>query len=141
MLLKPPSVYVKDTGTVKGRGVFASRAFISGAVVEESPVVVLRMHRDRMPEEFRDRVFHWGIHRDGSAISVLALGYGSLYNHDNPASMRYEVDRLAVTLSFIAVRDISADEELTINYSGDAGAATSEDDWWFEEKKIKPITG
>lgn len=34
-------------------------ACAAGEVVEAAPAVVLRMHRDRMPEEFRDRVFHW----------------------------------------------------------------------------------
>jgi hypothetical protein len=39
MLLKPPSVYVKDTGTAKGRGVFALRDFTAGEVIELCPVV------------------------------------------------------------------------------------------------------
>lgn len=74
-----------------------------------------------------------------SWVSALALGYGSLYNHDNPANMRYEVDKEALLLLFIAAKDISPGEELTINYSGESGAAMAEDDWWFGEKKIKPM--
>jgi hypothetical protein len=134
-----PSICVKDAGAPKGRGVFALCTFMPGEVVEASPVVVSRAHRDVMPGEFRDRVFHWGTRQNGTAVSALALGYGSLYNHDNPANMRYEVDRATLLIRFIAVRDISPGEELTINYSGEGGAAAANDDWWFEEKNIKPV--
>lgn len=140
MVLRPPHVYVTETGTTKGRGVFAAHAFASGEFVEVSPVVVLRAHRDTMLEEFKDRVFHWGERPGGTSVSALALGYGSLYNHDNPANMRYEVDQSALALRFIAVRDIKEGEELTINYSGENGAPVAEDDWWFKEKNVKPIT-
>src|SRR5687767_7775471 len=100
MLIRPPSIYVKDTGTPKGRGVFALRAFSAGEIVEECPVVILRALRAALPEEFQDRVFHWEWRPDGNGTSVLALGYGSLYNHDNPANMRYEVDKPGFVLRF-----------------------------------------
>jgi hypothetical protein len=29
-------------------------------------------------------------------------------------------------------------EELTINYNAEGGAAVSDDEWWFEEKGVKP---
>jgi len=141
MHVTSPSVYVKDTGTPKGRGVFALRAFGAGEVVEVCPVVVLSALRKALPVEFQDRVFHWEWRPDGNGSSALALGYGSLYNHNNPSNMRYEVDLQTLTLRFIAVRDIGADEELTINYSGVGGAAASSDDWWFEEKNFKPVIG
>jgi hypothetical protein len=116
--LTPPRVCVKDTGTGKGRGVFALRAFSAGEFAEVCPVVPLRTLREFLPGEFQDRVFHWEFRADGKGTSALALGYGSLYNHDNPANMRFEVDRPALLIRFIAVRDTTRDEELTINYSG-----------------------
>ena len=39
-----------------------------------------------------------------------ALGYGSLYNHGNPANMRYEGDDEAKVLRFVAIRAIAAGE-------------------------------
>jgi uncharacterized protein len=74
-----------------------------------------------------------------AATQALALGYGSLYNHSNPSNMRYETDGESLSIRFITVREIEADEELTINYNADGGAAASEDEWWFEEKGIKLI--
>lgn len=136
-MLKPPSVYIRDTGTAKGRGVFASRAFSAGEVVEECPVVLLRKHYEGLHKELKTITFHWEAPEGVAATHALALGYGSLYNHANPANMRYEMDRAALVLRLVAVRDIVPDEELTINYNADGGAHVSEDEWWFEEKGIK----
>jgi hypothetical protein len=136
-----PGVCVKDTGTPKGRGVFALRAFGAGEVVEACPAVPLRTPYEALPDDLKKIVFYWDGPVGKTATQALVLGYGSLYNHDNPANMRYEVDRPALLLRFIAIRGIDAGEELTVNYNADGGAAVSDDDWWFEEKKIKPING
>lgn len=141
MAIKPPSVYVRDTGTPKGRGVFAARAFTAGEVVEECPVVLFRKPYTALHKELKTIVFHWERPEDSAATQALALGYGSLYNHANPANMRYETDAASLVLRLVAVRDIGADEELTINYNADGGGAVSDEDWWFEEKKIELIAG
>jgi SET domain-containing protein len=124
--LKPPSVYVKDTGTPKGRGVFAARRFGVGDVIEECPVMLLKKPYETL-------------HKELKTIQALALGYGSLYNHSNPSNLRYETDGEALLLRLVAVRGIEPDEELTINYNADAGAPVSDEDWWFEEKGIKLV--
>jgi SET domain-containing protein len=139
MVLRPPSVYVKDTGTPKGRGVFAARAYAAGEVVEECPVVLLRKPYETLHKELKTVAFHWEVPEGTAATQALALGYGSLYNHSNPSNMRYETDSESLSIRFITVREIEADEELTINYNADGGAAASEDEWWFEEKGIKLI--
>jgi hypothetical protein len=139
-----PSVCVKDTGTAKGRGVFALRAFDSGEVVELCPVIVLGTPYLALPEDLKKLVFHWEL-RDGlpeiQATEALALGYGSLYNHNDPANLRFETDKPALLIRFITVRHINVGEELTVNYNSDGGAATADSNWWFAEKKIKPIVG
>jgi hypothetical protein len=142
MLLKPPSVYVKDTGTPKGRGVFALRAFSTGEVVEVCPVVLFHMPFDALPEEIKKRVFHWErLAGAPPGTHALALGYGSMYNHDNPANMRYAADESGLLLRFTAVKNISVDEELTVNYNADGGGADWHDDNWFDYMKIKPVAG
>jgi SET domain-containing protein len=128
-----------DTGTDKGRGVFAARAFSAGEVVEECPVVLLRKTYEALHKELKTISFHWETPEGSGATQALALGYGCLYNHANPANMRYETDGEALVLRLVAVRDIRPDEELTINYNADGGANVSEDEWWFEEKGIKLV--
>ena len=47
---------------------------------------------------------------------ALALGYGSLYNHSYQPNARYD-DQPAGAMTFTALRDIRAGEEITINYN------------------------
>lgn len=56
MEMRPPSVYVKDTGTSKGRGVFAARAFKDKEVIEICPVVLIRMPFDSLSDEIKKRI-------------------------------------------------------------------------------------
>jgi SET domain-containing protein len=139
--LNPPNVYVEDTGTPKGRGVFAARPFGVGEVVEVCPVILLRKPYAALHKELKTLVFHWDVPEGEGATQAFALGYGSLYNHASPSNLRYERDAHALVMRFIAVRDVEAGEELTINYNSDGGAPVSDDDWWFEEKGIKLVTG
>jgi SET domain-containing protein len=126
---------IKDTGTAKGRGVFAARSYVEGEVVEEAPVIPLAAPFRQIPRELQLIVFLW---KDGKV--ALSLGYGSLYNHNNPANLLYEADFDNNVIRYVAYRDIAADEELTINYNSDGGVAEWHDDNWFEKNRIKRIS-
>ena len=160
----PPDVYVKDTGTSKGRGVFACRRFQANEIVEIAPVVVIphpiATTRTAMPlkapgsttfqpnpsvkveikfaREFSVLLFAWDRLAKVPDTSALALGYGSLYNSANPANVRFEADPAELVLRFIAAREIQPDEELTINYSAGDGGAESKDQNWFVRMNITP---
>jgi SET domain-containing protein len=140
ILILPPAVYVKETGTPKGRGVFAARAFKLGEVIEACPVVPFTPLPSReLPQEIKRIVFGWGkLLRLQRRRPAIALGYGSMYNHSNPAALRCEADAANSILRFIAVRDIDADEELTINYNS-LESAVSSDDIWFKENSVQLI--
>ena len=131
--------YVKDTGTSRGRGVFAARPFSTGEVVEICPVVLFT-EVPSLPTEIRRIMFSWHYLLSGEHGPVaIALGLGSMYNHHNPANMRYEADAVQQALRFVAVRDICADEELTINYNAHGGGAEWNDNEWFERMNVSPI--
>jgi SET domain-containing protein len=133
--------YIKDTGTSKGRGVFASRAITVDEVVEVCPTIIVRKPQIQLPPRLRSYVFNW-THLGGQpGLIAIALGYGSMYNHDNPANMRYEAVTESGCMSFVAIRDIAADEELTINYNGVNGDNLSLKDTWFEAHGITPLDG
>jgi hypothetical protein len=138
-VLNPPSIYINDTGTPKGRGVFAARRFAAGEVVEECPVVLIKKPYEMLHKELKTFVFYWPVPEGAAARQALALGYGSLYNHANPSNLRYETDGEALVLRLVAATDVERDEELTINYNSDDGAPTSDEDWWFEEKGVKLV--
>ena len=137
MTISAPSVYVKETGTVRGRGGYASRVHLAGELVEACPVLLFSGAFATVPAEVRQILFNWGVLTDGPSCHCLALGYGSMYNHENPSNMRYEADAQAQTLNFFAVRDIGADEELTVNYNSMGGGHASENDNWFSGHSIE----
>jgi SET domain-containing protein len=99
----------------KGRGVFARRPIAEGEIIERVPVIVLpagQVGEEPERHPLADYVFEWG-----PRTVALALGYGSLYNHSYEPNARYE-DIGGRTKIFIALRDIPAGEEITVNYNG-----------------------
>lgn len=141
MRLVPPAVYVAETGTARGRGAFASKAFVAGELVEACPVVPFDLRTSGVPQAIERIMFGWGYLTGVPGEYAIVLGYGSVYNHDNPANMRYEARGEARELHFIAVRDIAADEELTINYNAHGGGAEWDDDGWFRRMSVTPTAG
>ncbi len=139
MTVHPPGVYVKDTGTAKGRGAYAARAHVEGELVEACPVVLFSGTFGSVPEEVRKLLFNWGVLANVPATHCLALGYGSMYNHENPANMRYRADVKSNTLQFIAIRNIALGEELTVNYNAVGGGHESQADTWFNGMGFEPV--
>lgn len=133
-----PGVLV-DTGTGKGMGVFASRDIAPQEVVEVAPVVQLEVDPNRLHEQLRPRVFGWERLAGRPGTFAIALGYGGMYNHANPANLRYAADLDGEAIRFVAARAIRAGEELTINYNAAGGDISSDDDVWFRCNRIEPI--
>ena len=108
----------------RGRGVVADRAIQAGELVERSPVLVIPP-QDRAAVDATvvfTYVFMWehgtveeGLYRH-EGRSAIALGYTSLLNHSYAPNCEFirHIDDLAIDL--VALRDIAAGEELTIDY-------------------------
>ena len=139
MRIVPAEVYVDDTGTRKGRGVFAARAFAAGETVEVCPVIPFIEGPNTLPAELKRVIYNWGYLSGRPGPQGVALGYGSMYNHSNPANMRYQADLANVVLHFIAVRAIEPAEELTVNYNAHGGGPEWHDNAWFERMGVEPI--
>ncbi len=130
---------IKDTGTAKGRGVFATRRIFNGETIEVAPVVVIHASWNDIPKEVREIVFYLDYPTGGDGTHCIALGWGSMYNSANPANVRYSANAALLTMTFSAARDIEAGEELTVNYDATDGDIYSLEQLWFEDKGIQPI--
>ncbi|MCE2946154.1 MAG: SET domain-containing protein-lysine N-methyltransferase [bacterium] len=128
--------YLADTGTAKGLGVFASRDVAQDEVVELSPVIRIESDLQQVHQALRTRVFDWHRLAGQPGVFAVALGYGSLYNHANPANLRYSADLDGGALRFVAARAIRSGEELTINYNDAGGDVVSSDDNWFRCNQV-----
>jgi uncharacterized protein len=47
---------------------------------------------------------------------VVALGFGSIYNHTDTPNATYKGQEKDQTIEYYALRDIKEDEEITVNY-------------------------
>ena len=104
-----------------GRGVFATRRFATGEVVEDCPTVEL-VDAD-VTGRLNDYVF--SSVKDGDLL--LVLGYGMLYNHSPNPNVEYLQDEPS-TITFRTLRNVRPGEELTIDYG---------DEWW-ETRGLEP---
>jgi len=95
----------------KGRGVFAREDIPAGTVIETVPVLVAP-EEDLEATALAGHCFLWS-----RGQVALPLGYGALYNHSYHPNAEY-CDRAPRTKVYRALRDISAGEEITINYNG-----------------------
>lgn len=138
-LIKSSDLCVKETGTSRGKGVFAQRGFSDGETVEVAPVLIMKIDYDALPELLKTYVFDWATLTGAPGRQALVLGYGSMYNHDNPANLRYEADAREGVMRYVAARTIQPNEELTINYNAAGGVPSWDDDNWFERVGIDLI--
>ncbi|MEW6154840.1 MAG: SET domain-containing protein [Actinomycetota bacterium] len=110
----------------KGRGLRASRPIAAGEVIERAPVMVMPAAEWPLLSQtiVARYCFSW---RDGTDDTALALGLCSLLNHSytpNVYSQRHVRPRV---IEFIALRDITEGEELTMNYHGEPDATAPVD--------------
>jgi hypothetical protein len=91
--------------------VFASRPIAVGEIVEIAPILRLFRAITDQHLNLKCRVFDWGALGGKAGETVLALGYGSMYNHGNPANLRYRAihDGSSSALAFTAACDIDSD--------------------------------
>lgn len=98
----------------RGRGVFATRRFARGEVIETCPTV--EVPGADVTGRLNDYVFTSV--RDGDVLIVL--GHGMLYNHSPNPNVEYLQDEPS-TITFRALRKVRPGDELTIDYG---------DEWW-----------
>jgi SET domain-containing protein len=124
-----PCLYATSS-PLGGRGVFTFEPISAGSLLEICPVILI-------PEEqveaihktvLHDYYFLWG---PEEKQAVIALGFGSLYNHSFQPNAEYEVDQDNLSLNFYALRDLQPGEEITVNYNGDPDDSSPV---WFEHE-------
>jgi hypothetical protein len=102
----------------KGRGVVATQRIVSGTLIEAAPVVPYRTEckRDEMPDrslppELADLPHDWS-----EECGCLVFGAMQFANHSDTPNAGFTRNIEAVTMTFTALRDIEAGEEITIDY-------------------------
>jgi SET domain-containing protein len=105
-----------------GRGVFTLEDIPAGDLIEVAPVI-------DVPAESIPGLSDYTYGSWNEDMSRLAFGYGSLYAHSFTPNV--VVEHGATCLSFLAVRDIVAGEELCHNYGLE----------WWKGRGVEPRGG
>lgn len=97
-----------------GRGVYASRDFKRGDIVEKAHVIIVPDAEVTYDGVLSHYMYQWD-----EQNSAVALGNASLYNHSYEPNLDFDFLHRKARIQFTALRDIKEGEELTINYNGE----------------------
>lgn len=125
-MMQRPGLYVLSTSG-KGRGVHTSEQIEPGEIIEICPIV--KIPKEELPiihkTVLHDYYFLWGEDMDEC---VIALGFGSLYNHSVMPNANFILDLANDTIDIEAIESIQPGQEITLNYHGEPGDETP---LWF----------
>ncbi|KAI9497328.1 hypothetical protein BDB00DRAFT_757073 [Zychaea mexicana] len=110
------------THPVRGRGVFPKERIKRNTLIEISPVLLFS------PDEYKEHgqhtvLDHYTYIWEGGQFA-LALGLGSMFNHNTNPNVGYYRDFKNKVIRYTTTRDIEIDEEMCISYGSNL---------WFED--------
>jgi SET domain-containing protein len=100
---------------IHGWGVFATQDINKDEIIEVCPVLFLPAKRGEINYTLVDYAFQWPRTDDWQNF-VVALGYGSLYNHSNTPNANWTNDVENKTFIFFSTKPIKKGEEIFIYY-------------------------
>ena len=96
---------------IHGRGIFANTRIKKGQVIERSPYILVN---GTVKGELENYVFAYS-----KTKSLVALMYGSIFNHANKPNIDHIIDVDNKVMEYIAIQDIPAGQECFIDYGED----------------------
>lgn len=98
-----------------GRGVFATKSFTEGELIERCPIILIPS--SQLKNLDRTTIYNYYFEWNGDA--GIALGLGSLYNHSYRANAIADRDYDRSEIIFTTQAPIKYGEEIFINYLGE----------------------
>ena len=112
---------VKHISDEKGRGVYATRKFKYGEMVESCPVLIVpKEQASHLTENVLWKyLFPWNNYGTTREDRAVAMGYGMLYNHHHEPNTMYKFNDnpQLPSIDFYAQKEINAGDEITIYYA------------------------
>jgi uncharacterized protein len=123
-------IYINNS-SLEGLGVFARVDIKEGEEIEVAPILLIPDEQisNITKSKLIDYYFAWG---KGFKQAAIVWGYGSLFNHSYSPNAKYIKDEKENVVRFVAIKSISQDEEILINYNGHPDDKTK---LWFEARK------
>lgn len=119
----------KSTIPHADRGVFAWVSMKEGEVIEVCPFIEIHdPESSNLENNFLINYYYF--FGETKERVLVALGFGSLYNHDYAPNAAYTIHPDEQTIVFSAIKNIRKNEEIKVNYNhGNDDCAPL----WFEE--------
>lgn len=112
-----------------GRGVYANRDIKKDEIIETCPVIQVSEHDTANLKESVLVTYFFYFGKNKKRL-LVALGFGSIYNHAHKPNAKYKIKPSENAMEFIALRDIKKDQEITINYRNET--SKNKNPLWFE---------
>lgn len=129
-ILSSGKIFIKQSSIAgAGRGVYTNRDIKKGEIIEICPVIEIPDHD---MTTLRENILITYIFFSGKNKQrlLLALGFGSAYNHSYKSNATYNIKISNKTIEFVAIKDIQKNTEITTNYNGKSSKNTRP--LWFE---------
>lgn len=120
MIINPPTKIFVQPSALHGRGVFAKHFIHQGEIIEECPFLSLPIQPGESSPLFLDYRFNFPSGTENWEEQVIALGFGSLYNHSDSPNAYWYSDSSKRTFLFLAGKNIERGEEITVYYGDEA---------------------
>ncbi len=127
-------LYLKEVKG-KGRGVFCSKDIAGGDTIEICPVIVVPAADVAVIQETSLSNYSFYFNKEENTL-LLAMGFGSMYNHAQHCNALFLLDRDCKTMIYTARQHIPAHTEITINYGGEYGCDYSQ---WFRDRGCEAL--
>ncbi|MFX1411268.1 MAG: SET domain-containing protein-lysine N-methyltransferase [Promethearchaeota archaeon] len=125
-------VEVKFISLKKGKGLFAKQQIRKGKIIETAHVVLIPNNEYELIDKtvVSNYCFSWENPKYKSEYKMaLAMSTCQFMNHSYTPNVRYEYYYRNDSIKYIAIRNISKGEELTMNYNG---AVDDKSPVWFK---------
>ena len=116
-LLASDKVYVGQSKIPNAeRGVFARCDIRKDEIIEKCPIILVpKYDMSNLNESILvTYFFYFGKSKEHL---LIALGFGSIYDHSYEPNATYKIKPTEKTITFIAIKDIKKDQEITVNYN------------------------
>ncbi len=129
-LFTSDKIYIKQSRILNaGRGVYAKCDIKKDEIIERCPIIEVPKHDMANLNEsiLVTYFFYFGKNKEQL---LVALGFGSIYNHSNKPNAVYKIEHTRRLIDFIALSDINKDDEITFDYNH--GNSKDCSPLWFE---------
>jgi SET domain-containing protein len=116
-LFTSEKIYIKQSKILNaGRGVYARCDIKKGEIIERCPIINVPKHdMSNLKESILvTYFFYFGKNKERL---LVALGFGSIYNHTDEPNATYKIRPAERIIDFIALNDIKKDTEITVDYN------------------------